>query len=239
MRIAIVSDVHGNLTALEAVIADLAAMAPDLVLHGGDLAAPGASPVEVVDRIRDLGWPGVFGNTDEMLWQPQALTDAAAAAPAFADLFARVAEMAAWTRDQLGDARLAWLRALPAQVAREALALVHAAPGDAWRAPPLDAAEEDLRAVYGPLNRPLAIYGHLHVPGVRVLEGLIVANSGSAGQPYDGDPRASYLLVDAGHPSVRRVAYDVDGEMARLRRSALPHAEWMVRTLASARPQMP
>ncbi|MFZ0593690.1 MAG: metallophosphoesterase, partial [Bryobacteraceae bacterium] len=68
MRIAIVSDIHGNRTALEAVIADLRQMSPDLTFHGGDLAHGGASPAETVDRIRDLGWQGVLGNTDEMLF---------------------------------------------------------------------------------------------------------------------------------------------------------------------------
>ncbi len=61
MRIAVVSDIHGNLTALEAVLADLQQTSPDLVLHGGDLADGGSSPIEVVDRIRDLGWQGVMG----------------------------------------------------------------------------------------------------------------------------------------------------------------------------------
>ena len=68
MRIAIVSDIHGNRTALEAVLADLKHTLPDLIFHGGDLAQGGSSPVEIVDRIRDLGWPGVLGNTDETLF---------------------------------------------------------------------------------------------------------------------------------------------------------------------------
>jgi Icc-related predicted phosphoesterase len=72
MRIAIVSDIHGNLPALEAVITDLGAIRPNLVLHGGDLALGGPHPVEVVDRIRQLGWPSVLGNTDEALGEDPA-----------------------------------------------------------------------------------------------------------------------------------------------------------------------
>jgi predicted phosphodiesterase len=68
MRIAVVSDIHGNLTAFEAVLQNLRESAPDLVLHGGDLADGGARPVEVIDSIRSLGWQGVVGNTDEVLW---------------------------------------------------------------------------------------------------------------------------------------------------------------------------
>jgi 3',5'-cyclic AMP phosphodiesterase CpdA len=74
MRIAILSDIHGNRTAFEAVLADLQQTSPDLILHGGDLADAGASPAEIVDRIRDLGWQGV-GNTDEMLFRPESLEE--------------------------------------------------------------------------------------------------------------------------------------------------------------------
>ena len=71
MRIAIVSDIHGNQTAFEAVLADLRQTAPDLILHGGDLADSGTSPKEIVDCIRDLGWQGLIGNTDEILCTPE------------------------------------------------------------------------------------------------------------------------------------------------------------------------
>src|SRR5260370_36711501 len=81
MRIAIISDIPGNLTALDAVAADLNRAKPDLVLHGGDWAASGSQPVEVIDLISQLGWPGVIGNTDEMLWTPEALPELIASAP--------------------------------------------------------------------------------------------------------------------------------------------------------------
>jgi 3',5'-cyclic AMP phosphodiesterase CpdA len=64
MRIAVVSDIHGNLTAFNAVLHDLKIAAPDLILHGGDLAHGGSSPAEVVDLVRTFGWPGVMGNAD-------------------------------------------------------------------------------------------------------------------------------------------------------------------------------
>lgn len=78
MRVAILSDIHGNLSAFEAVLADIHQVAPDLVLHGGDLADGGSGPIEIIDRIRDLGWQGVMGNGDEMLCRPESLEDFAA-----------------------------------------------------------------------------------------------------------------------------------------------------------------
>jgi len=75
MRIAIVLDIHGNRTAFDAVLLDLRDAAPDLVLHGGDLADGGSSPIEIVDRIRDLGWQGVLGNGEEALSTPGSLEE--------------------------------------------------------------------------------------------------------------------------------------------------------------------
>jgi predicted phosphodiesterase len=99
MRIAIVSDIHGNLTAFEAVLADLRQTSPDLILHGGDLADAGASPAEIVDRIRDLGWQGVVGNTDEMLTTPDSLKKFADQSPKLQHLFAVIEEMVRATRE--------------------------------------------------------------------------------------------------------------------------------------------
>src|SRR5260370_9128230 len=112
MRIAIVSDIHGNRTAFEAVLADLRQTSPDLILHGGDLADGGASPVEIVDRIRDLGWQGVIGNTDEMLAAPESLEEFARQSSAPPSLWAAILDMAAATREALWQNRLARLRGL-------------------------------------------------------------------------------------------------------------------------------
>src|SRR5437867_6811694 len=105
MRIAILSDIHGNRTAFEAALADLRETAPDLVLHGGDLADAGSSPVEVIDRLRELGWPGVIGNTDEMLCTPETFEEFAGQRPHLNNLWSVTREAAATTRDWLGEDR--------------------------------------------------------------------------------------------------------------------------------------
>src|SRR5262245_41604874 len=114
MRIAIVSDIHGNLTALEAVLEDLRQTSPDLVLHGGDLADGGARPAEVIDRVQALGWPGVIGNADEMLAKPETFAEFAGKSPSASEpLFRVVAAIAAATREAVGANRIAWLGQLP------------------------------------------------------------------------------------------------------------------------------
>src|ERR1700691_56085 len=229
MRVAIVSDVHGNLTAFDAVLADIQRRAPDLVLHGGDLALMGAQPAEVVDRMRELGWPGVVGNTDEVLWRPQEQRRQEELAPKLASLLSLIfQEYAPATLELLGEERVAWLRELPAEQRLEDLVLVHAAPDDLWRAPSHDAADDELSAVYEPLDAPIAVYGHIHRPYTRAVTRLTVANSGSVGMPWDGDPRACYLLIEDGRPQLALVEYDVEREAAVLLGSGYPDAPRLV-----------
>src|SRR5712664_99062 len=110
MRTAIVSDVHGNLLAFEAVLADLRDAAPDLVVQGGDLAYGGAHPAEIVDQVRALGWPGVRGNTDEMLWAPESLAEFAATVGMHAPLLSATQELIPPTLASIGKERLRWLK---------------------------------------------------------------------------------------------------------------------------------
>jgi len=239
MRIAIVSDIHGNGTAFEAVLADLRQTSPDLILHGGDLADNGSSPVEIVDRIRDLGWQGVVGNTDEMLFDAESLARFGAGLSHLKRMFDMIEEMAGATRETLGEERLAWLRGLPRVQVHGPVALVHASPETAWRAPMDTAADISLESEYQPLGQPVVVYGHIHRPYVRPVSGMTVANSGSVGLPHDGDRRAAYLLLDGAQPSIRRVEYDLDRELKALKASSMPHTDWVARILASASPQMP
>jgi diadenosine tetraphosphatase ApaH/serine/threonine PP2A family protein phosphatase len=221
------------------VVADLRQTAPDLILHGGDLADSGASPAEIVDRVRDLGWQGVAGNTDEMLFRPESLREFAKQSPNLQTLFTVIEEMAAAAREALGEERLAWLRELPRVQVHGPMALVHASPESLWRASAPESSDAELQSVYAPLGRPIAIYAHIHRAYIRNVPGMTVANTGSVSLSYDGDPRAAYLLLDDSQPAIRRVEYDVDREIKALSRCGLPHADWIAKTLESGRPQMP
>jgi predicted phosphodiesterase len=221
MKLAIVSDVHGNLAALEAVADDLASVRPDLVVHGGDLATNGPHPVECVDRIRELGWPGIAGNVDLALWTlPETLPE---------NVRRTFRVMAPVTASMLGDERVAWLKALPLEWRDgDRIALVHAVPGDTWKVVMPDS-NEDLRS----------IYCHIHRPFVREVDGFIVANSGSVGLPFDGDTRSAYLLVEDGRPLIRRVAYDVERHIADVERSGYPTSRWLIEQARTAKGGFP
>jgi predicted phosphodiesterase len=231
MRVAVVSDIHGNLGAFRAVLADLRLVAPDLVVHGGDLAYGGTHPAEIIDQIRSLGWPGVRGNTDEMIWAPESLADFAATAPKLAPLLRILQDMIPPTLASIGEERLRWLRGLPGLYSQEEFSLVHARPNDLWRAPMPDASDEELQSTYSSLRAQIVVYGHIHRPYIRRLPGMTVANTGGVSQSYDGDRRASYLVLDGESVTIRRVEYDVENEAKELQNSGLPHADWLSRIL--------
>jgi putative phosphoesterase len=235
MRVAIVSDIHGNRRAFQAVLADLRQVAPDLVVHGGDLAAGGAHPADIIDQLRALAWPGVRGNTDEMLWAPERLAEYAAANPKIAPLLARIQETIPPTLASIGEERLRWLEELPPRYSQPGFSVVHASPDNCWRAPMPNASGDELRSTYASLRAPIVVYGHIHVPYIRRLPGMTVANTGSVSQSYDGDRRASYLVIDGETITIRRVEYDVESEAEELLRSGLPHADWLARILLAGK----
>jgi predicted phosphodiesterase len=239
LRIAILSDIHGNRTAFEAVLKDVRDMAPDLVLQGGDLADSGSGPAEIVDQIRELGWQGVLGNTDEILTRPDSLGEFAGQSTAPASIWTAVREMADFTGELLGEERISWMRCLPRMQIHDSLALVHASPDNLWRSPAPESSDAELEQTFAALGNELVVFGHIHRPFIPRVQHRIFANSGSVGMPHDGDPRSAYLLVDGGEPKIRRVEYDVEKEIRALADSGLPHADWVIRTIRAGSPQTP
>src|ERR1041384_1877543 len=132
MRAAVLADIHGNLRAFRAVLDDLKRTAPDIVVHGGDLSFGGAEPAEIVDEVRSLGWPGVYGNADEVLWSDQRVNQMANDRPAFAPIAAALREIVEWTLPRMGEDRVAWLRQLPIVYQGGQFAVVHARVEDVW-----------------------------------------------------------------------------------------------------------
>jgi putative phosphoesterase len=228
VRIAVISDIHGNLPALEAVLEAVKHDAPDLVVQGGDLALNGPRPAEVVDLIREHRISGVVGNTDELLWKPEVRAEQEERMPKLRRLlYVLFEETAAATLELLRPEQREWMKTLPPKWSAGNVAVVHASPDDLWNAPMPDADRETLAEIYGRLDGRVVVYGHIHRPFVRQVGELIVANSGSVGMPYDGDPRASYLLIEDGEVTVRRVEYDVDREVADLVARGYPYAGWL------------
>jgi len=206
-RIAVLSDVHGNLAALEAVRKAIKREKPDAVIVAGDLVMNGPDPAGAVDAIRDMEASGatiVQGNTDVAV----ADFDYAAAFPWFADgipdTFLAAAE---WAHDELGDDRLGWLRRLPSErrlVLEDTMILAcHASPGSQTQG--FDA-QLDPSVMLESVSRTdarIICCGHTHLPDVRDLGWKIIVNGGSAGYVFDGDPTASWALVEIDGKEIR------------------------------------
>ena len=144
-------------------------------------------------------------------------------------------DIAPFTAAAIGQDRLRWLQGLPRVWQTDGLCVLHASPGDLWRAPLANASDAELREVYGPLETPCVAYGHIHNPFVRSLGDRIVANTGSVSLSYDGDPRASYAVFDDGQLTIRRVDYDRAAAVEQLRTMAYPHAGWISTVMMTGR----
>jgi predicted phosphodiesterase len=105
-------------------------------------------------------------------------------------------------------------------------------------------ADEELEAVYGPLDQPIVVYGHIHRSFVRnirhsQIQKMLIVNTGSVNLSYDGDARAAYLLMDGSNPTIRRVEYDVEKELKTLSDCGLPHSDWVAKILRTKSPPLP
>jgi putative phosphoesterase len=216
-RIAIFSDVHGNSVALEAVRKAIKRARPDVILVAGDHVLNGPDPVGVVDGLRELQSEGaliVQGNTDVAV----ADFDYAAAFPWMTDGVTDQIRLAAeWANEQLGAERLEWLRGLASERrwrTEDTLVMVcHASPGSQTSG--FDRALEPsviMERVSRTDARVIAC-GHTHIPEVRDLGYRVIVNDGSAGYVFDGDPTASWAMVDISGENVtaeiKREAFDV------------------------------
>lgn len=207
-RLAAISDIHGNATALEAVLKEIARERPDAVLIAGDLVLNGPEPALVIDVLRSLP-PAttliVAGNTDIAAadfdygaaypWMQDGVPDAIVAA-------------AEWAHDALGEERVDWLRRLPTErrwrADDDTLVLAcHASPGSQTAG--FDQ-ELDPNVTLERVSRTDArviVCGHTHIPEIRDLGWKLIVNDGSAGYVFDGDPTASWALIDLEDGEVR------------------------------------
>lgn len=245
MIVAVLSDIHSNLVALDAVLDSIASLGPvDAVWHLGDVVGYGPEPDAVVDRLREIGAVGVKGNHD----------DAACGGASIGD-FNPVARLAAeWTRDRIRASTRHFLESLPLILtpAEMPFTLVHGSPRDPIYEYVLSPRTAELNLAA--FSTPHCLFGHTHVPivfrenragrenrgghagmdvlapepgaALRLDDRRCLINPGSVGQPRDGDPDASYAILDTGAGAVtwHRVTYDVGATQAAILTAGLPPA---------------
>ena len=229
MKVALISDIHANRQALEAVLADMPPV--DDVVCLGDVVGYGGDPKSCLDHVRSAGWLTLAGNHDRACTDPAALgwfNEGAAA-------------VVRWTMEILDDGRLDWLGALPEQASHGDVLFVHGSPRSPTYEYVLDyeTAARNLDLIQG----HVCFHGHTHIPGVFhsedgrvrhdyetgvfVLGGTALVNPGSVGQPRDGNSDAAFALVDLARPAVRfyRVPYDIVATQEKIRAAGLPEVE--------------
>lgn len=236
MRVLILSDIHGNIRALQAVA--LAAKKFDRVICAGDTVNYGPSPGACIEWLAENDAVVVCGNHDFAVAteaDPRAAPDKQPLALAMRD----------WTRAQLSAAQLDWLRRLPRQKQFElggtTWLMIHATPVDPlydYRLTP-GADQPFVEQLTRDVPADLLVVGHTHLPLVRTAGKLQIVNPGSVGQPLDGNPLAAYAIWDNGRISLQRVAYDQNGVVRELQSLPLErsHRDALCRILKSARIQ--
>jgi predicted phosphodiesterase len=219
MRVAALYDVHGNLPALDAVLRDVEREGVDVVVVGGDVAA-GPMPVESLDRLRALGDGALFlaGNAERELTDLRSELD---------DELGRA--RLAWLREQLGPERLEFMRSMPPNVRVVVdgvgpTLFCHGSPRSDLEVLTADTPDDRLRDAIAGADASVVVCGHTHSQWIRELDGVTVANAGSVGLPYEDRPGAYWALIADGVHD-RRTEYDVEAAAWLYEATGFPEAK--------------
>ena len=231
-RIAVLADIHGNLPALEAVLADVDAAEADLIVLNGDLA-DGPFPTETLDRLQRLGRRAIWlrGNGDRWLVE--------ARAGRFRHADADTDALIGWAAARLTPAHADRLARLPLTRSIDVaglgrVGLCHATSRSDNEMVLVDSPVADLRAAFSAIDGETLVIGHSHMPFDRLFDRRRVVNAGSVGMPY-GHGGASWALIG---PDIvlRRTPYDLDAACSRIMASGMPDAEGFAQTYVRAPP---
>lgn len=230
MRIAIISDIHGNLPSLDTVFADLAAQ-PNIerIYCLGDLVGYAPFPNEVVERIREAEIPTIIGNYDDGTGFDRDDCGCAYKEPAAKALGD---QSFAWTKAHVTEENKAFLRTLPREIRLTLdgvrLLLVHGSPRRTNEYLYEDRPDASFQRLADASDADAIFFGHTHIPYVKQVGEVLFTNAGSVGKPKDGDPRACYVVVDVDGGKLdvqfRRVPYPVERVAEAIQQSDLPDA---------------
>lgn len=205
MRIAIISDIHSNLTALQAVLADIETQMVGEIIVAGDAINGGASAREVLDIIYQRELRMVVGNHEQYVIDAVDQPPSPEFPPEWGTSY--------WTAAQLTSVDMDYLRGLPRLVEIDGIAIMHASPHDLWRGFYVDTTDEEIIEHWDFLSEQYRVTAHTHKPLTAPWRGKMFINPGSVGMPLDGNPMASYVVLSKldGRFIIqhRRVAYDI------------------------------
>lgn len=239
MRVGIISDIHANAVALEAVLADIERDAPDQLVCLGDVAGTGPEPVQSIERLEQVGCPVVRGNVDADLLDPPATGPAVDAT----DTDRVITAIDAWCADQLSGDHERYIRSFEETIELDLssgteLVCYHGSPRSPTEEIRSTTPDEQLNELFAGIQGDVLAGGHTHFPFARRYKGAVLLNPGSVGLPYRWDRDADeyrhpawaeYSVVSGGPPDLRiehrRCPLDVDAVVDAARASGMPHAD--------------
>ena len=236
MRVALIADIHGNLPALDAVLDEIGAHAPNKIVCLGDVASMGPFPAETLERVQALGGPVIMGNGDDaMLTPPQASESD--------DTARRFGDMDRWSAEALSDVNREFIRSFHKRWTLElpndvTLLCVHGSPRSYDDVIAVTTPDDDVDEMLVGESPAILAGGHWHFQMLRCHKGTTLFNPGSVGLPYDVDSqgqvfipsRAEYGMITAEHGRLafahRRIDYDIEPVLTAMRDRGFPHAAW-------------
>lgn len=227
VRVAIITDIHANLPALEAALAAIDAIGVDALYCGGDLVGYGPHPNEVCGLVEQRGIPTIYGNYDYAIGRELDDCGCAYVTPEDRALGQRSVE---WTLAHTGERAKTFMRGLPFDLRFEMgdrrVRLVHGSPRKVNEYLFEDKPASLYERLAASAECDVLVFGHTHKPWIREHGGVLFVNCGSVGKPKDGDPRAAFALlelVEGGvRASIERVPYDADAVAAQVAAAGLP-----------------
>ncbi|MFC0470227.1 metallophosphoesterase family protein [Halalkalibacter kiskunsagensis] len=234
MRIAFLSDIHGNATALEAVLGDLRSQQVDKICFLGDLCFRGPEPKRVLDIVRSLETDVIKGNADE--WLVRGIKEGEVPDSALSIM----QQERDWTLQRLNEDDLTYLKNLPTELVLEdgldsIVHAFHATPTSLFDVVLPDQTKEIENNLMQRDDADLYVYGHIHQPFIRSLHGKNVVNTGSVGMPFDGHPLASYVIAEIEEGRHRlhlnRVPYNREHVVEIYKQGGYPNIETMGRVI--------
>lgn len=237
MRVALLSDIHGNAVALNTVLTEINQERPDRIVCLGDIAATGPQPVEVLTRVQRLDCPIVMGNTDEWLLSPQTTEGKE-------ESLRRIQEIDIWCSEQLSSTHREFIQTFEPTIEVQLnentdLLCYHGSPRSHSEQIEATTPEDELDNLFAETEANIFAGGHTHVQLFRRYKDTIILNSGSIGLPHERNrvtetvrnpPWAEYALVTATDGSVdvelRRTSVDTEAVIEAARESDMPRADW-------------
>jgi putative phosphoesterase len=238
MKIALISDIHGNAIALDHVLSDIHKKKVDKIYVLGDICYRGPEPKRSLELIRALQTEVIKGNADEWVVRGVLQGEVPDKALEMMNLERN------WTVSKLESSDLEYLEKLPSQIKLTiegiSINIFHATPGSLFEfvQPHIDDETIKAKLMSSIEDAKIYIYAHIHKPYIRYTQGKIVINTGSVGLPFDGLVMASYAIVEIADGNIRtsieRVVYDIEQVAEQYRELEYPNAEMMIKILRNA-----